>query len=363
MGTDGIVVEQGVVITQPNSRFGYFGWPTVTRMDNGNLLVAASGMRTEHVCPWGKTILLASEDEGQTWTPPQILNNSEIDDRDAGIVNLGGNKVLVSWFTSDTRKHLDSCIKKHGDQEAVLWKRVMDTWTEKTVQGELGSWIRLTQDGRNWGDPIKIPVNAPHGPARLKNGDLLYLGKGMGEESPGDIRAVRSVDDGKSWEELGIVPNGDGAFNENFHEPHVVETPSGKLLGLIRYEYADDKNTHTNFSLFQTESEDGGITWSQSFPLGFHGSPPHLVLHPSGAIVGVYGYRLEPYGQRAMISMDEGETWASDIVLREDGPDGDLGYPSSAVMPDGDIFTVYYQKFAPGEKCSLLWTRWKLPEG
>ncbi|NLF60592.1 MAG: exo-alpha-sialidase, partial [Lentisphaerae bacterium] len=90
-------------------------------------------------------------------------------------------------------------------------------------------------------------------------------------------------------------------------------------------------------------------------------SPPHALRHSSGAIVCVYGYRLAPYGQRAMISRDHGMTWQHDIILRDDGPDNDLGYPASVELPGGDLLTVYYQKLNRGEKCSLLYTRWQLP--
>jgi hypothetical protein len=63
-----------------------------------------------------------------------------------------------------------------------------------------------------------------------------------------------------------------------------------------------------------------------------------------------------------MISQDGGRTWTTDYVLRDDGPDADLGYPASVELDDGSILTVYYQKLASvQEKCSLLWTRWKLP--
>jgi hypothetical protein len=62
-----------------------------------------------------------------------------------------------------------------------------------------------------------------------------------------------------------------------------------------------------------------------------------------------------------MVSRDGGATWQHDLVLRDDGPDGDLGYPASVEMPDGSLLTIYYQKAAAGEKCSLLWTRWSLP--
>ena len=51
-----------------------------------------------------------------------------------------------------------------------------------------------------------------------------------------------------------------------------------------------------------------------------------------------------------------------DYILRDEGPDTDLGYPSSVELDDGSLLTLYYQKRESSqEKCSLLWTRWKLP--
>jgi hypothetical protein len=50
------------------------------------------------------------------------------------------------------------------------------------------------------------------------------------------------------------------------------------------------------------------------------------------------------------------------MILRDDGPDGDLGYPCSTELGDGSILTVYYQKPARREdKCALLCSRWRLP--
>jgi hypothetical protein len=173
--------------------------------------------------------------------------------------------------------------------------------------------------------------------------------------------AARSTDGGKTWSELGEVPLPDGVASENVHEPHAAECPSGKLVGIIRYQHRGEHKAHPDFSLFQTESIDDGQTWTVARPLGVLGSPPHVIRHSSGASVCVYGYRREPFGQRAMISGDDGKTWTSDYILRDDGPDADLGYPCSAELLDGSILTVYYQKCAPGERCSLLWTRWRPP--
>ena len=113
--------------------------------------------------------------------------------------------------------------------------------------------------------------------------------------------------------------------------------------------------------MYQTESDDGGKTWTQAHPLGIYGSPPHVIRHSSGALVCVYGYRRPPHGERAMFSHDDGKTWDSDWVIN-DAPPEDLGYPCSVEMPDGRIFTVYYQ-FQPGEKrySSLMYSIWELP--
>ena len=43
-------------------------------------------------------------------------------------------------------------------------------------------------------------------------------------------------------------------------------------------------------------------------------------------------------------------------------PDWDLGYPATAELADGSLFSVYYQKAEPNEKGSILWSRWQLNE-
>ncbi|MBN1810166.1 MAG: exo-alpha-sialidase [Planctomycetes bacterium] len=106
---------------------------------------------------------------------------------------------------------------------------------------------------------------------------------------------------------------------------------------------------------------DGGLAWSTPKPLNFHGGPPHLLRHSSGLLILTYGYRQKPYGQRVAFSRDDGVMWEYDWIIRDDGPDGDLGYPSTVELADGSLFTVYYQKAAKGEKCSLLWSRWNMP--
>ena len=58
----------------------------------------------------------------------------------------------------------------------------------------------------------------------------------------------------------------------------------------------------------------------------------------------------------------DGVYWSDELILRADGLDGDLGYPASVELPDGEILTVYYQRLSGDDKTSVLSTRWHLPE-
>lgn len=368
MMTKKLNVKHGIVCHLPNEKFGYFGWPTVAKTDDGTLLVASSGLRTGHVCPFGKTVLNESKDNGQTWSPPRVIQESLIDDRDAGVVDLGGGKLLVSWFRSDTRIYMKDAWPT-GD-ERKDWHRAFATWTDEQVQPLIGSWVMHSADaGATWGEPVRAPVSTPHGPIMLKNGDLLYFGKRFKtweDMSLSIIAAARSTDNGCTWEIVGTVPVCDKTDPINYHEPHVVELPSRRLLGIIRIQDHGDKpltgSGIPTFSLMQTESDDGGCTWTTARPLGFHGSPPHLLRHSSGTLILTYGYRKAPYGQRVAFSYDNGETWDHDWIIRDDGPDRDIGYPSTVELTDGSLYTVCYQKVAAGEQCALLWSRWTLPK-
>lgn len=61
-----------------------------------------------------------------------------------------------------------------------------------------------------------------------------------------------------------------------------------------------------------------------------------------GRLAITYGYRSDPYGIRARLSGDDGQTWGREIILRDDGGCWDLGYPRTVQRPDGKLVTVYY---------------------
>lgn len=360
------IIKHGIVASKPESPFGYFGWPTIARADDDTLYVVASGGRHAHICPWGRTILCKSIDDGDTWSEPIVINNTPIDDRDAGIVSLPGNRLAVTWFASNIKVYQDFYKNYFEPEYYERTQAIFAAWDDEMLAKSVGSWIRVSADGENWGEMREAPVNTPHGFIVLKDGSWLYLGKqwvkekteyGTAASGGTPIRAARSTDDGRTWQLLGEVPLLEGMSNSDMHEPHVVELEDGTLLGAIR----DQGNAQKRqFRVLFTESHDGGATWSVVRNEDMDGSPPHLLRHSSGKIICTYGYRREPFGQRVAISSDNGKTWDKGLILRNDGPSGDLGYPATVELPNGDLFTIYYQQRQMGEKTSVLYTRWAL---
>ena len=47
-------------------------------------------------------------------------------------------------------------------------------------------------------------------------------------------------------------------------------------------------------------------------------------------------------------SLDGGRTWSDEVILRDDAPSSDLGYPVATELKDGRIFTAYYFNDEPG---------------
>ena len=84
--------DPSVIMSNPHGKHRYFGWPTVARLQNGKIAVVASGFRMRHVCPFGKTVISYSEDEGNTYTSPAPVIDTVLDDRDGGILAYIGKQ-------------------------------------------------------------------------------------------------------------------------------------------------------------------------------------------------------------------------------------------------------------------------------
>lgn len=352
-------MEQGTVKRFENTLFPYQGWPTVCRDKNGTLYVACSGHRVDHVCPFGKNYLYKSTDNGNTWSGPQIINDTFLDDRDAGIAADNNGNLVMSCFNHPLSfyqnyfKDRDK-IKNEYPAHALIQGMMEYCSTLPAEKFRYGSFTRRSTDGgATWEEAEKSPVTSPHGPVFLKSGELFWLGKEFysGSLEKGQVYACSYSD--RDWKIRGKITLPSDLSEELVHEPDVLELPNGELLGALRV------HTGNPFTIYLCRSSDGGVTWTEPQPTGIDGSPPHLMLHSSGAVIMTYARRAEPYSERAVISYDGGKSFGKEIILST-GKNDDLGYPSTVELDDGSLLTVYYQYDSRDDYASVMYTKWNI---
>ena len=340
----------------------YHGWPTVARRRNGELLLSYSGGREGHVCPFGCVELMRSVDEGRTWSDPQVLMDTLIDDRDSGVLETRKGTILVTTFTSLAFEPMLAKAEKLKPGQPGAWdpKRLQrwlatrDRLSADERKAKLGVWmLRSTDGGKTWSKPYDSLVNSPHGPTELSDGRLLYAGKDLWRPES-RVGVCQSTDDGATWRWLAKLPIRPGDQATNYHELHAVEAASGRVVLQIR-----NHNKANSGETLQCESTDGGKTWSMPRAIGVWGLPSHLLRLRDGRLVMTYGYRRPPYGNQARLSTDHGRTWSAPVILSGDGMGGDLGYPSTVELSDGTLLSVWYElmKGVPGSV--LRQARWK----
>jgi hypothetical protein len=306
---------------------------------------------------------MRSDDDGQTWGWPCVLLDTEIDDRDAGVLETAQGSLLVTTFTS--LAYVDGLERaeqiKQGEAGAWdagrlrRWQAAHRRLTAEQRQQTLGEWmLRSTDGGLTWSAPYRSQVNSPHGPFQLGDGRLLYAGKELwhGEHR---IGVCESTDDGQSWQWLATIPTREGDDVSAYHELHGVETADGHVVVQIR-----NHNQANASETLQTESADGGRTWSTPHAIGVWGLPSHLLRLSDDRLLMTYGYRRPPYGNQARVSEDNGNTWSDPVTISSDGPGGDLGYPSTVQLADGTLLSVWYEVMQGSPRAVLRQAHWRL---
>ena len=343
-----------VVSLRPNQ---YHGWPTLARRRNGQLLLVCSGGRESHVCPFGQVELMRSDDDGKTWTFPRVLLDLAIDDRDAGILETARGTLLATTFSSLAYEYQfnNGNINKWDAARQARWRGAHNRISTAERKAQLGTWmLRSTDGGVTWSTPYDSIVNSPHGPIQLADGRQLYAGKDLWKSGQW-IGVCESTDDGRSWKKLAQIPTRAGDDPGEYHELHAVEATNGTIVVQIR-----NNNPANRSETLQTESTDGGKTWSVPHPIGVWGLPSHLVRLRDGRLLMSYGYRRKPFGNQARISTDHGKTWGEPVTISGDGANGDLGYPSTVELQDGTLLTAWYEQMSSRPRAVLRLAKWSL---
>jgi len=230
------------------------------------------------------------------------------------------------------------------------------------------SWFHFSDDlGTTWQGPCWFPsLGLPGIAARtdympLQDGSyLFFLTAAKRNGAEGHAFCARTTDGARTFEFrswIGPEPAGWTIM------PASQRLPDGRILVALRCRDGNPDSKTASHWIDLYLSTDEGQSWEYSgTPVrdtGVGGNPPTLNLLADGRLVITYGYRRAPFGMRAAVSTDQGSTWDTDIVLRADAGNHDIGYPRTLVRPDGQLVTVYYYNDAPeGERyiAATIWT-------
>ena len=177
----------------------------------------------------------------------------------------------------------------------------------------------------------------------LEDGTVMgtMVGKQSSDEEKNHVYILSSRDGGRRWNITPVPYTGPYRHAEC---GMIRLRGSGRIL-LAARNMVDGVNIQVAWS------DDNGKTWEPFHPTPMRGYPPHLLELKSGKVLCTYGRRFRPFGIRACLSQDGGETWdvENEIVLEDNGTEryrgaGGLGYPISAQLSDGSIVTAYYNQ-------------------
>ncbi|MBI2426178.1 MAG: exo-alpha-sialidase [Candidatus Hydrogenedentes bacterium] len=197
--------------------------------------------------------------------------------------------------------------------------------------------------GHNWEGPFALPnFDTPGIMARTdylvedQDSCLLFLTAGKQDGKEGRPLAVRTDDGGASWQFVSWIGPEPGGY---------AIMPASARVGESQFVVAIRHMEGDRHFADAYRSEDNGKTWKE-LPrpvedLGF-GNPQALLHLQDGRLCLIYGVRAEPWRICAKLSGDKGDTWTSEIVLRDDGASRDVGYPRAVQRPDGKVVAFYY---------------------
>jgi len=310
---------------------GYF--PVAIRLQDGRIAVVLRG-GAPHVGIQGRLDMVFSSDEGRTWTKPALVIDSPLDDRNPALGQASDGALVVGYLRNGN-------YDDNGRYDPKLEKPI-GTWVTRSVDG-----------GQTWSesaliDTADIGWGSPYGKILvMPDGAMLMPIYGGPIRAPGEKGAetdnsyvYRSTDNGKTWQRY-ATPG-----PQRFNETALVRLNSGRLLAAMRSQNKGDVSL--------SDSSDDGKTWSEPQPLTpakVH--PADLILLPDERILLVTGYRIGPFGVRGIVGDKHGKfDYENRFILVNDATSTDCGYPSSVVLKDGRIFTVYY---AVGSKDNPQW--------
>jgi len=366
------IVDKGLVY---QTRVGMSGasafFPSVTGLPDGKLIVTFR-MGTGKESADGNICTSTSTDGGKTWSEP-----AKHFDKTWNGVSGSLWDAAISWVAENRLLAIVLWVERSDPSKPFFSPKTEGLLPTKNLLYE------SLDDGASWSclgaidtSPFEGPVTETGAILRMDNGVLaahFELNKAYDDPRPWVHKAVMkfSNDGGKTWPEHSISAC-DPSGRLFYWDQRPTVLAENRLLDLF---WTFDRKAGKDLAIHMSKSEDGGRTWAEPVDTGIEGQVAYPAALPDGRVFMAYVDRYHTRSIRARLSDDEGETWdaAPELVLWEaqDAPDqarsegmGDylqdmklwtFGLPTCAVLPDGDVFVVYYAGAA--EATNICWSR------
>lgn len=304
--------------------------------------LAALKLRVDHVDARSQLVFGYFDPEKDELSTPIIMPpNPEAADQDASLLLLRNGTLLLSSFSWYPYPAAFAPIVKPWGRSIGSIER------EGCLFLFWGGFVRMSMDqGKSWSEHEYLPP-LPDTPDIIPGRRPYYGGgvRGQAVELKNEIllpvydtgaHLISSADQGQTWQYRSCIAQ-DLTGSLRINEPSLVVTPSGTIVAFMRSQQGQDR-------LVTARSRDGGNTWSPWHEQNVVGHPYHPLKLPDNRVLLSYGYRHKPYGISARILDPECEQidTSEEMIIRDDGYCGDVGYPWAACLNQSTLLIVYY---------------------
>lgn len=286
---------------------------------------------------------------------------------DAGLTWSGRLPVPENWATSKEVPTIHRVVDANGKKRLIMWSGLYPARLSVS-ENDGRTWSPLKPAG-DWGGIVVmgavVSQETPGHYIALFHDDGRFFTQVAKRETPTrfTLYQTNSTDGGLTWTTPRTLWTG---TDVHLCEPGVIRSPDGKQLAMLLRENSRRKNSHVMLS------ENEGETWSapRETPAALTGDRHTGQYAPDGRL-------FISFRDTTLQSPTKGDwvAWVGkyeDIVRGEEGQyrvrlmdnhkGQDCAYPGVEVLPDGTLVTTTYGHWTKGEMPYVMSVRLKLEE-